>query len=181
MCYASIIEINQVGERVMKSERSMSKQASAAKMIKKELKQLFPNTKFIVTSQSGTCFSSVEAEWMDGPHPDVVEDVTKKYQYGHFDGMEDIYRHSNVLKDIPQVTWVNTRRNISDDACKKAFDLAKNVDGVLNGIESLESDTNIIESTLRDRISGYGYILRKLREMDLTNGFNLDEYIAISH
>lgn len=176
MCYASIIEINQVGERVMKSERNMSTHASAAKMIRKELKEMFPNTKFSVTSKSYSGGNSVDATWIDGPASEMVEKITNKYQYGKFDGMIDSYEYSNVQSGLPQVKFTFAIRDISNDILKEVFELAKDVDSALNGIENLETEMNIIEGVARERRSANYYMRARLSQMDLTNGFNLEVY-----
>jgi len=93
-----------------------STQAKAAKAIRKELKERFPNTKFQVTSRSFSMGNSVDVEWTDGESRKNVESIINKYQYGHFNGMEDIYENSNSRDDIPQVKFVQTRRNMSENA-----------------------------------------------------------------
>lgn len=67
--------------------------ASGGKLVainlRKELKKLFPKTKFSVKSD----FNSVRIRWTDGPLVSEVETVTCKYSGGHFDGMDDSYKH----------------------------------------------------------------------------------------
>jgi hypothetical protein len=38
-----------------------------------------------------------------------------KYQYGHFDGMQDMYINSNSRDDLPQSKYVKTGRKMSDE------------------------------------------------------------------
>lgn len=96
-----------------KATRKESTHASAAKLIKKELSDKFPGIKFSVTSD---CFSggdSVNINYTDGPTSEEVDDIVKKYQYGSFNGMEDIYEYTNRRADIPQVKYVMAQRSIS--------------------------------------------------------------------
>ena len=92
----------------------MKTAATAAKAIKNELKKQFPGIKFSVRSDNFAGGNSVDIEWMDGPTVEEVEQITDKYQYGHFDGMVDMYEYSNMRKDIPQAKYVMTDRRMSN-------------------------------------------------------------------
>lgn len=92
-----------------------SNQAAASAEIKQELKKAFPLVKFSVTSKGFAGGDSVHISWTDGPKRDSVENITGKYQYGHFNGMEDIYESTNSRDDIPQAKYVNESRTISDE------------------------------------------------------------------
>jgi hypothetical protein len=92
-----------------------STHAQAGSEIRKLLKQNFPTTKFKVTSESYSMGSSVRIEWTDGPTTSQVDELVKQFQYGHFDGMQDIYEYSNSRDDIPQVKYVQTTRNLSEE------------------------------------------------------------------
>jgi len=91
-------------------KKALSSQAAAAAAIKAELKALFPETKFSVTSESFSMGDAVRVHWMDGPSGRLVDLVVNKYEYGHFDGMTDMYEYSNRRDDIPQVKYVSTQR-----------------------------------------------------------------------
>lgn len=58
---------------------------------------------------------SVHVNWTDGPTSDEVDRIISKYQYGHFNGMEDMYESTNRRADIPQSKYVSGRRSISDE------------------------------------------------------------------
>jgi hypothetical protein len=90
-----------------------SSQAQAAAAIRKELKASFPTTKFSVTSDSFSMGDAVRISYTDGPTTDKVNEIVKKYQYGHFDGMHDMYEMSNNRKDIPQSKYVQVSRSYS--------------------------------------------------------------------
>ena len=83
-----------------------STQAKAAAEIRKYLKEKGIPAK--VTSQSASMTSSVRIKVSD-LHPDIFEEIEQhcmQYQYGHFDGMQDLYEYSNARNDIPQVKFV---------------------------------------------------------------------------
>lgn len=88
---------------------------TAAKEIRKQLKRAFPGVKFSVRYKSFAGGDSVDIRWNNGPTSKAVQDITKCYEYGHFNGMEDIYEYSNVDNNIPQVKYVMTHRDIDDD------------------------------------------------------------------
>jgi hypothetical protein len=37
---------------------------------------------------------------------DKISDIAMPYQYGHFNGMEDIYEYSSMIPGLPQVKFV---------------------------------------------------------------------------
>ena len=53
--------------------------------------------------------------WTDGPTEEQVTKFTNKYQYGHFNGMEDIYEYSNNIEGLPQTKYVSTSREINPE------------------------------------------------------------------
>ena len=69
---------------------STSRQARAAANLRKELPIAFPNTKFSVRSDSASMTNSVNYRWTLGPTAKAVADVADKYEYGRFDGMQDL-------------------------------------------------------------------------------------------
>lgn len=87
--------------------------AKAANAIKAELKAAFPNVKFSVKSQNYSGGDSVDIYWTDGPTVEQVRAISGKYQYGKFDGMQDLYEYTNSRKDIPQAKYVSENRTIS--------------------------------------------------------------------
>src|SRR6266446_8094712 len=87
------------------------------KIVKAELKKVFPNVKFSVTSD----YNSVRVSWTNGVTIAMVEAVTSKYKQGHFDGMTDSYDYSNKRDDVPQVDYVFLSRDISEDIYEAKF------------------------------------------------------------
>ena len=99
--------------------------AQTAKAIKSELKKEFPAIKFSVKSSNFSMGNSVDVSWVDGPSQSQVSAITGKYQYGSFDGMQDLYEYTNSRDDIPQAKWVQTSRTISDEIYLKYFEKMK--------------------------------------------------------
>lgn len=98
-----------------KSNKTLSTAANAAKAIREELKSNFAGVKFSVTSDNFAGGDSVNISWTDGATVRQVEEFTSKYQYGHFNGMEDIYEYTNDRSDIPQAKYVSESRSMSDE------------------------------------------------------------------
>jgi hypothetical protein len=95
--------------------KNTSKQAETAKAIRKELKENFPSVKFQVRSESFAGGNSVDIRYTNGPITKEVDAIVRKYQYGHFDGMIDMYENSNKRDDIPQVKFVSVSREVTED------------------------------------------------------------------
>ena len=96
--------------------RTLSTAAKAAKAIREELKRDFPEIKFSVKSSNYSMGNSVTISYTDGVPAGIIEEITGKYQYGHFDGMDDSYKLSNSREDIPQSKYVSVSRHMSDEA-----------------------------------------------------------------
>lgn len=89
--------------------------ALAAKQIKQILKKEFPSINFSVTSENYAGGNAVRIHYTDGVPTEQVDKLVKKFQYGNFDGMNDIYEFSNVREDIPQAKYVQVQRDISPE------------------------------------------------------------------
>jgi hypothetical protein len=113
-------------EQKEKNKGKSSSHAAAAATIRKELKAAFPSVKFSVTSDSFSGGDSVDVRWTDGPTTGQVEKFSSKYQYGHFNGMDDIYEYTNSREDIPQAKYVQEHRSMSDEAEKIVYDALLN-------------------------------------------------------
>lgn len=135
--------------------RELSSQAAAAKMIRKELKTAFPTVKFSVTSSSFSMGDDVHVSWTDGPTTDQVNAITSKYQYGHFDGMIDLYEYSNKRTDLPQTKYVMTRRDISRAIYAATIDLLNRRFGWDLVIHP--EWNNVTNESDRPMDNGYGY------------------------
>jgi len=101
-------------------------QALAAQAIRKELKAL--GIKASVKSKGYSMGDSVNV-YLSDETPEVVaqvKDLTGKYQYGHFNGMEDIYEYSNCSDDLPQTKFLFVNNEISDELRAKVTTFVDN-------------------------------------------------------
>ena len=80
----------------MRSKRQLTGAALTAKMIKQRLTALYPRVKFSVTSDTFSMGNSVDVRWTDGPLSETINAITKQYQYGDFDGMQDMYEYKDI-------------------------------------------------------------------------------------
>lgn len=106
-----------------KMKKQPTSAAQASKEIKATLKAKFPGIKFSVKSDNYSGGNSVDIRWNFGPTVKEVEVYSQRHQYGHFDGMQDLYvynesRPANVndkgeLVPIATVKFVMEERNIS--------------------------------------------------------------------
>ncbi len=111
--YKSGYDRNEAYRAENKANKTKSTAANCSTAIKAELSTLFPLVKFSVKSSNFSGGNSVRIEWVDGPTTETVENTTSKYQYGSFNGMEDIYEYSNSREDIPQAKYVQETREMS--------------------------------------------------------------------
>lgn len=105
--------------------------ALTAKAIKAELKSVFPAVKFRITSKTYSGGCSVSVSWVDGPNEKTIDEIVNKYEYGHFNGMEDLYEYDNVRKDIPQVKYLFTHRDMSEGVKSKLTQIIESTYGNL--------------------------------------------------
>ncbi len=104
------------------SESKKTRHALAAANLRRELKYRFPNTKFAVRSSSYAGGSSVNVSWIDGESPDTIKPIVNKYQYGSFDGMEDIYNYDQDFSgEYGEAKYTFTNRSYSDAAYQDAL------------------------------------------------------------
>ena len=75
------------------SKDGLSRHASAAKDLKKWLRQAFPGVKFSVRSDCFAGGTSVHVSWHFGPTTKAVEEWANDYKDGTFDGMVDLYEY----------------------------------------------------------------------------------------
>lgn len=116
---------------------AQSEWAQCASEIRKELKDKWPGIKFRVRSDAFTGGTSVTVSWTDGPTTEQVSAIIDKYQYGHFDGMIDMYEYSNDRPDIPQAKYVISQRSMSEQAFSE---LSQYVKENYAGLENFDPD-----------------------------------------
>ena len=82
-------------------------QAQAAAQIRKKLKEA--GFKASVTSfQASMCDGvRIYCQESDLAKSEQINEICMPYQYGHFNGMEDIYEYSSMIPGLPQVKFVS--------------------------------------------------------------------------
>lgn len=101
---------------------ALSDHAAAAKHIRAFLKA--EGIKGKVKAESSSMTSSVRVSLENGTpaQTKMVTEFANKFQYGHFDGMCDMYEYSNSRDDIPQVKFVFVESDFDDELKQKALD-----------------------------------------------------------
>lgn len=61
-----------------------------AKLVRRQLKEAFPETKFSVRTDKYAGGASINVSWTDGPTRQAVEAITNNYTSKNFDGMIDM-------------------------------------------------------------------------------------------
>jgi hypothetical protein len=117
--------------------RRQSDHAAAAAAIRRHIKGLGIKAK--VTSESYSMGSSVRVsvEDLDPFISQQIEEFAGQFQYGHFDGMIDMYEYSNSRKDIPQVKFVFVENRASDAMRQRVWDWVR---GYYAGFEDAPVD-----------------------------------------
>jgi len=123
--------------KLEKQENSKkSSHALAGANIRKELKHKFPATKFSVTTETFSGGTSLDVIWTDGATEAEIQAITNKYEYGSFNGMEDIYEYDkNHDGSYGDVKYLHTKRHCSKEAMQEVL---KEIDK--NNIEIKVSD-----------------------------------------
>ena len=114
----------------------MSEQAKAAKLIRAELKLAFSGIEFSVRSKSYAGGDSVNIYWTNGPTTFEVREISNKYQYGHFNGMEDIYNY-RADNGLPTVSSIFVNNDHSDELKQSAWDHLRSI---MAGFEDAPTD-----------------------------------------
>ncbi len=97
--------------------------AQAAALLRKEIKAAYPGVKFTCTSENYSNGCSVRVGVIDQPREifEAIQALASKYQYGKFNGMEDIYEYNNVL-EIPQAKYVFVNNEMSAELKQEIFE-----------------------------------------------------------
>jgi len=104
-------------------KKQISDHAAAAKLIRAELKK--NGIKASVRASTASMTSSVDIYLADCVAPWTLKEIKlfcSKFQYGHFDGMTDMYEYSNTNEKLPQVRFVFVHNGTSDDDRQRAYD-----------------------------------------------------------
>ena len=108
-------------QTTIKNERQLSDQAQVAKLCKAYMKRRGIKNSCRSDSYSGG--DSVHITIYNQP-PQVKKELERefsKYQYGHFDGMIDLYEYSNSRDDIPQTKYLFVDNEIDGAIYEAAY------------------------------------------------------------
>ncbi|MDP3554840.1 LPD29 domain-containing protein [Methylocystis sp.] len=101
--------------------------ADTAKLIRRALKEAFPEVKFSVRSHVYSGGASINVGWTDGPTTKQVERVAKTFEGAYFDGMTDYKGGYSCAIDGEPVSFgadfVFCNRDVSADQEMKAADI----------------------------------------------------------
>lgn len=128
--------------------RTISEHAAAAKQCRAFVKSL--GLTGSTTSDSYSMGSSIRVRVNNATKEQQkqISDFCAQYQYGHFDGMQDIYETTNRRNDLPQVKYVFTEFDFSDDLKQAAYEWARahlNYEGDTENLPALYTDVKHYE------------------------------------
>lgn len=98
---------------------------AAAKNIRIELAKAFPGVKFSVKTERFSMGNAIRVSWTDGPTSGQVEEITDRYDAGHFDGMTDCYeyRKDHAWTDaFGAAKYITFSRDLSAETVQAAID-----------------------------------------------------------
>ena len=108
-------------------------------MIRKTLKQ--NGIKAKVTSESASMMTAVRVRIEQDVLPAARAEIKAycdQFQYGHFDGMVDLYEYTNRRDDLPQVKYVSVDFEHSDEIKQAAADFLASTYGIEADVHSSE-------------------------------------------
>lgn len=130
--------------------------ADVAKIIRKELKATWPETKFSVRISRYAGGSSVRVGWTDGPKQREVETLVGRWQGKDFDGMTDsttyrgAFEHEGEL--VHTTCWVSCSRDHSPLANAQAVNAICKYYGADPGLVRLDPERGHVVS------DGFGFL-----------------------
>lgn len=97
--------------------------AQTASLIRRSVKEAFPDVKFHVRSQSDSGGASVSVEWLDGPNQAQVETIAHRFRAAYFDGSIDDQGSRLATFDGRETDFgadfVHCQRSFSRTFCEK--------------------------------------------------------------
>ena len=150
--------------------KAMNDYALGAKMIRQWLKA--EGIVGRVTSEGYSMGSSINV-YVQDQVPEVyakVKEYAGKFQYGHFNGMEDIYEYSNCNDKLPQAKFVFVNNEISDEMRQKIWDFAL---GYYSDMEGAPAD---VKQAYNFRLVNWGMWGDQLVYRLFAGGFNQNEF-----
>ena len=150
--------------------REMSSQARAAKMIRQYMKVNGIAGSVRSDSFAGGDSVSIRVEDLQPVQYSALKDYANQFQYGHFDGMIDLYEYSNRRDDIPQVKFVSIYNKMSDQVAQAIYDFIK---GYYAGMEGAPENVNDAGSFYNQNFDAYA---SNLVYRLFAGGYNSNQY-----
>lgn len=148
--------------------REISPHAGAAKMIRQYMRANGIAGRVNADSYAGGNSVNVYVDDMPPAAYHALEVYANQYQYGNFDGMQDLYEYSNVNRDIPQVKYVFVNNRISDEMRQRIWEFAVGYYEGMDGAPALAQDAGMFHHAGM-RVWGDIIIHREFR--DANSGF----------
>lgn len=105
--------------------KKVSRQAAAAKMIRQYMKENGISGSVRSKGYSMGSSISVDVQDLNPMQYESLNSYGRQFEYGSFNGMEDIYEYNNVNDSIPQVSYVFVNNKMSDELGQKIYDFVK--------------------------------------------------------
>ena len=99
-----MFKTNQIKER--KTMKTFTPSAQVNKLLKKKAKELGLEVKGSSKNYSMGCSVTVKVLKGSDDAFNKLKEYSYQFEYGSFDGMNDIYNNDNVRKDIPQTKYL---------------------------------------------------------------------------
>jgi hypothetical protein len=141
-------------------EKKISRQAAAAKMIRQFMKDAG-----IVGSVRSKGYSmgssiTVDVQDLNPMQYEALNSYGRQFEYGSFNGMEDIYEYDNVRDDIPQVSYVFVNNKMSNEVGQAIYDFIKGYYAGMEGApESFADAGSFFNKSFNDYASRLVYRL----------------------
>ena len=151
-------------------EKKISRQAAAAKMIRAYMKA--NGIAGSVRSQGYSMGSSINVNVQDlNPiQYAALNSYGRQFEYGSFNGMEDIYEYNNVNDSIPQVSYVFVNNKMSDELGQAIYDFIK---GLYVGMENAPVSYKDAGSFYNQKFNDYA---NRLVYRLFAGGYNSNQY-----
>lgn len=150
--------------------REMSNHAAAAAMIRQYMRANGFVGRVRADSYAGGSSVNIYVEDLPPARRAELEAYAGQFEYGHFDGMQDLYEFSNVREDIPQVRFVFVNNNISDEMYQRVWDFVR---GYYNGFENAPENAQDAGLFYHQGLNEYG---NRLIYRFFQGGYNQNDF-----
>ena len=132
--------------------KEISSHAGAAKMIRAYMKANGIAGSVRSSSYSMGSSINIDVQNLNPEQYAALKSYADQFEYGHFDGMIDLYEMSNVRDDIPQVKYVFVNNRMSDELGEKIYQFIK---GYYSGMEGAPESFKEAHSFYNKNFNGY--------------------------